>query len=134
MCWWALLVATAWATPVTVTVTGAPTSDGQILMSVWCDPDGWLDAAAGCRQAGGPTIGAGAVLTVDLAPGTYALSAFHDADGDGVMRVSWPIPIPKDPVAVSNNPKPRLGPPTWTSAVFVVGDAPVAMTITLVTP
>lgn len=65
----------------------------------------------------------------DLAPGDYAVKAFHDVDGDGEMDRN-PFGMPTEPFAFSNNAVGHMGPASWAEARFPVsGD--VAQTIRL---
>jgi uncharacterized protein (DUF2141 family) len=54
-----------------------------------------------------------------LAPGQYAIRAFHDVDGDGKMGAN-PFGIPTEPYAFSNNAAGVMGPPKWSAAAFEV--------------
>lgn len=54
-----------------------------------------------------------------LAPGRYAIKAFHDLDGDGKMGAN-PFGIPTEPFAFSNNAAGAMGPPKWADASFEV--------------
>ncbi len=54
--------------------------------------------------------------------GEYAISAFHDTDGDGKMRTGI-FGVPKDRYGFSNDAKGRMGPPSFEDASFkVFGD------------
>ncbi|HEY0053393.1 MAG TPA: DUF2141 domain-containing protein [Caulobacteraceae bacterium] len=55
-----------------------------------------------------------------LAPGRYAIKAFHDVDGDSVMAVN-PFGVPLEPYAFSNNARGRMGAPAFEAAAFEVG-------------
>lgn len=54
-----------------------------------------------------------------LKPGKYAIALMHDEDKDGKMKTSF-IGIPKEGIGISNNVRPRFGPPKWKDAVFTV--------------
>jgi uncharacterized protein (DUF2141 family) len=53
-----------------------------------------------------------------VADGTYAVSAFHDANGNGKLDTNF-IGIPKEAVAMSNNPR-VMGPPRFKPSLFEV--------------
>ncbi|MCM4159915.1 DUF2141 domain-containing protein [Antarcticibacterium flavum] len=60
------------------------------------------------------------VLTFeDIPNGTYAISAFHDADENGELTTNF-IGIPKEKYGASNNAPSRFGPPKWKDARFEV--------------
>lgn len=129
-----LLAATAGAATLTVNVKGAESDAGQLVMQVYCDKDAWLDADAACHTVTAPLHWARGTLTLELPPGQYALTVFHDHDADGVMRTSWPIPLPKDASAISNNHRPKFGPPSWSAAVFDVAAEPLVQDLELIQP
>lgn len=54
-----------------------------------------------------------------LAPGRYAVRAFHDVDGDGKMGTN-PFGIPTEPFAFSNDARGAFGPAAWADAAFDV--------------
>jgi len=51
-----------------------------------------------------------------LAPGRYAVAAFHDEDADGKLGTNF-LGIPNEGVGTSNNPK-TFGPPGFEDAAF----------------
>ncbi len=54
-----------------------------------------------------------------LAPGHYAIKAFHDLDGDMKMSTN-PYGMPIEPFAFSNNAVGNMGPAKWADAKFEV--------------
>lgn len=60
-----------------------------------------------------------ATMLEGLSPGTYAIKAFHDIDGDHKMG-SNPYGMPTEPFAFSNNAQGNMGPAKWTDAKFDV--------------
>jgi uncharacterized protein (DUF2141 family) len=65
-----------------------------------------------------------------LAPGRYAIKAFHDVNGDGKMGTN-PFGIPTEPYGFSNNAKGAMGPPRWDDAGFAVAPGANAQTISV---
>jgi len=53
----------------------------------------------------------------DVASGTYAISVYHDMDGNGKINQNF-LGIPKEPVGVSNNANGFMGPPKYNYAKF----------------
>lgn len=68
------------------------------------------------------------VVFEHVTAGTYAVSLFHDENGNGKMDANI-FGIPKEPTACSNNATGRFSPPTWDDASFVVEDAPLKLKI-----
>ncbi len=56
---------------------------------------------------------------LDLAPGSYAVSAAHDINGNGKTDRNF-VGLPTEPWAVSNNVRPTLRAPRFNEAVFTV--------------
>jgi uncharacterized protein (DUF2141 family) len=71
-----------------------------------------LDVAAGQRTA----------TFEGLAPGEYAIRAFHDVNGDGQMNRN-PFGMPIEPYAFSNNAVGNMGPASWERSRFTVEGA-----------
>ena len=62
-----------------------------------------------------------------VAPGTYAVAMVHDENKNNKLDVR--VFIPKEGFAFSRNPAVVMGPPSFKSAAFVVGDADASMSI-----
>ena len=107
---------------------GQPT--GHIMVALF-DSQAAYDGASGpVRVARLEVTGATATAAFeDLAPGTYAMKAFHDVDGDGEMATN-PFGMPTEPFAFSNNAVGNMGPAGWDRAQFTAS-GPVAQTIDL---
>jgi acyl-CoA reductase-like NAD-dependent aldehyde dehydrogenase/uncharacterized protein (DUF2141 family) len=57
-------------------------------------------------------------IIIDSLPlGTYAVSVYQDINNDQKLNTNF-LGIPTEPVGVSNNPKPRMGPPLFSAAKF----------------
>ena len=65
-----------------------------------------------------------------LAPGRYAIKAFHDVDGDGKMATN-PFGMPTEPYAFSNDAVGNAGPAKWAAASFDVDAKALTHTITI---
>ena len=104
----------------TVTFEQIEIPEGQILLSLY-------DNEAAHDANGKPVRGAmakveGQTVSVrfeGLAPGRYAIKAFHDVDGDGKMKTN-PFGMPLEPFAFSNNARPEGGAARWQAASFDV--------------
>lgn len=104
----------------TVTFEQIEAPSGQILLSLY-DSETAHDAGgkpvrAAMAKVEGKTV---SVIFEGLAPGRYAIKAFHDVDGDGKMKTN-PFGMPLEPFAFSNNAKPQGGPALWQAASFDV--------------
>jgi len=109
-------------TDLVVQVRGIEAQTGGIYVVLFKDADAFPDEPDGALDSRLATpAGPEAQVTFeDLAPGTYALFAFHDVNGNKDLDVRAVIPIPKEPVAASRDAKGRFGPPKFKDAQFDV--------------
>jgi uncharacterized protein (DUF2141 family) len=121
-------------TALRVEVTGLQNAQGNIYIAVYDSDDTWLGdeivlgqqvAIAEARSEDGLVS-----TELDLPPGEYALSIFHDSNNNGELDTNF-IGIPKEPVALSNNARPKFGPPKYKDAVFTLGDEPLTQRISM---
>jgi uncharacterized protein (DUF2141 family) len=107
-----------------VVATNVRSDDGKIVVWVYGSPESWLKDDGVRTQKSVPVQGnrSGDSVTVELLlpPGEYALSVFHDLEGDGRLERNF-IGLPKEPAGLSNNVRPRFGPPRFDKAKFTVG-------------
>ena len=117
------------AASVTVTFTGIQTPSGAIMAGLY-DSEAAFAGGAPLKGLRIEVTGGEAVAVVTgLAPGRYAIKAYHDVDGDGRMATN-PFGMPTEPYAASNNARGNMGPPAWSDAAFEVAGETV-QTITI---
>lgn len=110
---------------------GIETHTGQIMLSVFDNAAAHDEGGKPVRAAIVPAEGANATAVfAGLAPGDYAIKAFHDVDGDGKMGTN-PFGMPLEPFAFSNSAKAEGGPPRWEAARFTVAAGDNAVTIAI---
>lgn len=108
-----------------VKVKGFRDRKGRLLLAIYNSEEKWLELDKAVRVVRAP-IKAGEVVVkiTGLAPGIYGVSAVHDADEDDELDMRWfPWPAIAEGAAVSNNPAPGLGPPSWKEAKMKHGAA-----------
>ncbi len=59
------------------------------------------------------------IIMPSLTPGDYAITLFQDQNNNKVLDANF-IGIPKEPVALSNNHRPRFGPPKFLKAKVTI--------------
>ena len=64
----------------------------------------------------------------DLPPGRYAVSVFHDENGNGEIDLGA-AGIPTEGYGFANNPSSQVGPPSFEEAAVTIGDASAKVTI-----
>jgi uncharacterized protein (DUF2141 family) len=115
----------------TVTYTGMTERSGTIMFVLFDSEAAYDGRGAPVRAEMVPVSGDNATVTIaGLAPGTYAIKAFHDLDDNHDMTVN-PYGMPTEPFAFSNNAQGRMGPAVWADAQFTVGADGATQTITI---
>ena len=105
-----------------VIATGVKTDQGKLYIWVYDKKDDWLSDRYRTQKS--VTVAgnrAGDTVTVELLlpAGEYALSIFQDVNDNGKLERNF-IGIPKEPAGLSNNLRPRFGPPRFKDAKFAV--------------
>ena len=77
----------ALADDVSVTLQGVQARGGVVYVSLQTE-DQFMDAAGLAQRVAAPPAGPLTVVFESVPPGRYAVSAFHDENGDGQMQVS----------------------------------------------
>jgi uncharacterized protein (DUF2141 family) len=65
-----------------------------------------------------------------VAPGTYAISVFHDENSNGKLDTNF-MGIPREGVGASNGAKGHLGPPKFDAAAFRFAGGRLELKITI---
>lgn len=129
----------AWATSegavgtLVVNVVGIGEHSGTVVALLFNHNDGFpAKVAKACQRTSAKVTGGTVTLRfTELPLGTYAVTVYHDVNDNQKLDTNW-IGIPKEPVAVSNNAKGRLGPPKWKDATFELREAMQELTVNLV--
>ncbi|WP_338466923.1 DUF2141 domain-containing protein [Novosphingobium sp. ZN18A2] len=112
-------------TTVSVTVEGLRSARGQVLACLTANPRDFPDcnkdpAARHLSIAAAP----GETLVFrDVPPGRYALSMFHDENGNG--KLDKLLMMPKEGFGFSRDAPVRFGPPSFKAAAFDVSKVDV---------
>jgi uncharacterized protein (DUF2141 family) len=120
-------------TALNLELTGLQSVSGDIYIAVYNSKDTWLgdDVVVSQKVVIADALDGEIVrYQLQLAPGEYALSIFYDKNNNGELDTNF-IGIPKEPVALSNNARPKFGPPKYKDAVFELGLEPVTQNISM---
>lgn len=92
---------------------------GDLYVAVYNSSNAFLKEDQVFRKIIVPITQTGAlkVSIDDLPPGQYALSCFHDVNGNGKLDTNW-MGIPNEPYGFSNNARPKFRAPNWGEASF----------------
>jgi uncharacterized protein (DUF2141 family) len=121
------------ASALRIEVTGLEDAQGSIYIAVYDSDDTWLgkDTVLTREVVIADAITEGVVATeLSLPPGEYALSVVYDKNDNGKLDSNF-IGIPKEPVALSNNARPKFGPPKYKDAVFTLGSEAATQNISI---
>ncbi|HEY9158755.1 DUF2141 domain-containing protein [Candidatus Binatus sp.] len=102
-----------------VEVTGLRNDKGQLGCSLWSGPQGFpRDNSHKLRRAFAPIHGnCGACVFAGIPAGDYAVSVFHDENGNGKFDSNF-IGYPLEGYGFSNNVKPQFKDPSFDETKF----------------
>jgi len=117
--------------PLTVNVTDLRSSEGDVHIALYKDPDTFPKPKIMYQRMEVPIEGGVATWTFDgLEPGTYAIAVFHDENKSGGFDQGL-FGIPLEDFGFSNNATVFLGPPSFEAAAFQVLASGSVVTISL---
>jgi uncharacterized protein (DUF2141 family) len=128
---WLLLAGHAHAARLIVSIQGTRSADGYLFVALFSKPDGFPDGDYSLRhlklKATAETL---TVVFDDLAPGSYAVGAYHDENNNGQLDTDF-IGYPKEGYALSNGIRAVFSRPRFIDAAFPVNreDAHVTLRI-----
>lgn len=99
-----------------IRVTGLRSDDGRVACGLFVE-ENWLRAGAVSGRGGEIEGGVALCRFPGVAPGTYAISTYHDENANGRLDTGF-MRIPKEGTAASNNAFRKFGPPRYRDARF----------------
>lgn len=112
-----------------VSITGLRNETGSVRLCLTRDPHYFPDCSADPDKHALTVPAGSAAHFAALASGTYALSVFHDENGNA--RLDTFLAIPREGFGFSQNPPLRFGPPAFSAARFEIQSGEVRQTIRL---
>ncbi|MDX1912377.1 MAG: DUF2141 domain-containing protein [Saprospiraceae bacterium] len=113
-----------------ITLHNIREAKGSIYVAVYDREGSFLsnETAKMRAQKIAPVTQAGSLdLSLGVLPaGRYALSCFHDVNGNGKLDTDW-VGIPTEPYGFSNNARPKFRAPRWSESVFEWSGAATAI-------
>jgi uncharacterized protein (DUF2141 family) len=123
------------AAGIKVVVTGFRNDNGKLGCSLFNGPDGFpRDGSKVFRREWAPPIknGRGECFFSGLPAGDYAVTIFHDENGNGKFDMNW-MGMPLEGYGFSNNIKPRFKAPDFDECKFhYEGTAPKEIPIEMI--
>lgn len=115
------------ALEISVDVSEINSDRGALVVQVYDSKDTWLsdNTVLSKRyelQSGdsGKTVS----IPIELEAGNYAVSVYHDENDNKKLDANF-IGIPKEPVGLSNDHRPKFGPPQYKKAEIEVNEGTV---------
>ena len=106
--------------PLSVTITDVRNRKGDLIFSVFTQPDGFPNVKAkSVYWEVKPADADRVTFTAHLPPGRYAAGVLHDENRNGDMDKNL-AGIPTEGYGVTNNPKPRFRKATFDEATFTL--------------
>jgi uncharacterized protein (DUF2141 family) len=105
---------------------------GQVSCALYSSPDGFPKSSEkAIAHVNSAIFDNQAVCEFsEIAPGTYAISVFHDENSNGKLDTNF-MGIPREGVGASNNAKGHLGPPKFAAAAFHFSGGRIDLKITI---
>lgn len=117
---------------VKVEVGGLRNDKGQVFCALYSSRDGFpKNNEKAVARVSSAISGKQAVCDFsDIAPGTYAVSVFHDENSNGKLDTKF-MGIPREGVGASNGARGHFGPPKFGAAAFHFGGGHLGLKITI---
>jgi uncharacterized protein (DUF2141 family) len=122
-------VGEASAARIIVTISGLKSNEGGVYVGLYATPSKFLngtqvDAMKKVAASTGPIT----IVFDNLAPGTYAVGAFHDENNNNQLDRNF-LGLPTEGYALSNGVRAVTSKPTFQQAAFTVGNAGAAVSL-----
>lgn len=100
-------------------ITGLHNDHGRVLCTLYSSADGFpKDSSKAKARAQSLISDSDAICEFkNVAPGTYAISVFHDENSNGKLDSKF-LGMPREGVGASNDAKGHFGPPKFPAAAF----------------
>lgn len=116
-----------------VTINGVG-SGGILSVGLYDDPNHFLKKKGRKRRIRVPATEEQHVICFNHEqPGTYAVAAYHDKDGNRKINRRWNL-MPAEPFGLSNNPEQQFGFPEFSDSAFIADELGADIVINLQEP
>lgn len=113
----------AQAADLTVVVSGITKAEGQVMVALFNEAAGFPRGKVLNGQMTPAKPGQVELVFKDLAPGTYAVSAYQDLNSNQRLDANM-VGMPTEPYGFSRDAKGQFGPPKFDDAAIKVGAEP----------
>ena len=116
-----------------ITIADVREEVGTIYIGVYTNEETWKDLDPTHKLTAKPATPK-TTVTIELEPGEYAVSTYHDVNDDEEFNRKGVFRLPGEPFAFSNDPKIRMRIPSWKRVKFKVDVEEKEHTLTLKHP
>lgn len=113
-------VTAAEAADLTVMVSNVHSVQGKVWVALYNSAQGFSNQLCFWCQLRPAQEGSVKVVFVDLPPGDYALSVYHDLDNNAKLDTNF-AGMPIEPYGFSRGARGNFGPPLFANASFTIG-------------
>jgi uncharacterized protein (DUF2141 family) len=112
--------------PMTIGISNIREAKGAVLVAVFQKEQGFLEHDKAVFKQKYPVASSGnmSVVIPELPEGAYAVSCFHDLNGNNILDKNI-FGVPSEPYGFSNNARPKFRAPSWQEARFWFGGGEV---------
>lgn len=116
---WPLFILPFFASPLKVEISNIQQSGGSVLVAVYNSEQNFLVPEKAVYKGVFPVSRTGSmeITLPDLPQGNYAISCFHDVNGNNELDTNL-VGIPSEPYGFSNNARPKFRAPNWSETKF----------------
>ena len=119
----------AFAARLIVSITGVKNASGGVYIGLYATPSKFLNGTqVDLMKKVQATAGPITVVFDNLPPGTYAVGAYHDENGNDHLDTNF-LGLPEEGYALSNGVRAVTSKPTFQQAAFTVGDQGAAIAL-----
>ena len=117
------------AARISVTIQGVHSAQGSVFVGLYATPSKFLNGTQNDAMRRVPaSTGPITVVFDNLPPGTYAVGAYHDENGNDHLDTNF-LGLPEEGYALSNGVRAVTSKPTFQQAAFTVGDQGAAIAL-----
>lgn len=117
------------AARISVTISGLHSAQGNVFVGLYATPSKFLNGTQNDAMRRVPaSTGPMTVVFDNLPPGTYAVGAYHDENGNEHLDTNF-LGLPEEGYALSNGVRAVTSKPTFQQAAFTVGDQGAAIAL-----
>lgn len=125
-----ILPGMAYSAEVSFKLKNFESNNGTAIIDIFNNPQMFLEESIPSQCTVGKIANREASITCQIPSGNYAVSVYHDENGNGDLDTNW-LTIPKESVGFSRNAKGTFGPPDFEDAAFQVGTEKLEFVINL---